>query len=376
VVCSSFRWGAAAATFIVAAGNAGVGCGSSSNGSGPSSDAGEDGTSEDSSSTDTGTTEDSGATDTGTVDTGSGPVDSGGQDGGDGGSPPITSVTAVANGGFSRPFDSAPDPTGTKIYFTAFDVNGNPGAFTVPAAGGSVAAVYTGGSFVSPFGIAVSGDGQTLFVADVGATSDPTNPVDDAGEIFALPSAGGTAPSSLVDNVRPCSLEVSGTTVYFTGTDKATGMPGVFTVSTSGGNVTTIAEGSPFVDPSGVTVDAHGNVFVVDTVGGAGGSAIVYKIPSGGTPTALVPQLQVGYPAGLTLSMDGASLYSSSYHSGSPANDQLLQIDTATAATTSNMTGAIATGYEPAGVHRAANASVYSWTDTGAGTTGTIYVLK
>jgi hypothetical protein len=40
------------------------------------------------------------------------------------------------------------------------------------------------------------------------------------------------------------------------------------------------------------------------------------------------------------------------------------------------MTGAIAMGHEPAGVHRAANAAVYSWADTGAGTTGTIYVLK
>src|SRR6202011_1334326 len=93
----------------------------------------------------------------------------------------VKSITlATQSGDFSAPLDSTPDLDATTIYFTASSSHG-PGVFRVPAAGGAVTAVFTGSPFLAPRGIAISPDGQQLYVTD---------PM--AGKMFMLPTSGGS----------------------------------------------------------------------------------------------------------------------------------------------------------------------------------------
>jgi sugar lactone lactonase YvrE len=315
---------------------------------------------------------------------GNGPgADGGGDSGGDGGgfgdggnSDPGTfsTVTAVANGAadFFSPFDSTPDPTGQTIYFTAIAAaDGTSGIFSVPAAGGTITKIFAGDPLASPLGIAVSADGQQLYVADPAAST-----ANDEGVIFVLPVGGGT-PTALggTDGYAPRSLEVVGSELYFTGVDKNNAQPGVFKTVLSGGAITVVAEGGSLVEPSGVTANAAGDVFFVDALG-HGSHAAVMTVPNGSsTATRLVPDLLVGYPAGLALSGDGTALLSSSIDAVKQT-DQVLRIELSNGQATASATGPIGSNVEAAGLHRAHNATVYSWADGTAGVTGTIYTLK
>jgi hypothetical protein len=325
------------------------------------------------------------STDAPTTSDGNGPgVDSGGGDGGGGGGDSgeggsagdpgtISTVTPVANSAadFFSPFDSTPDPTGQTIYFTAISADGTSGVFSVSSAGGAIAKIFAGDPFASPIGIAISPDGQQLYVADPGA-----NTANDEGQINVLPAGGGT-PTSLdgTDGYDPRSLEVVGSAIYFSGIDKSNAQPGVFKTALSGGVISVVAEGGTIVDPSGVTANAAGDVYFVDTLG-HGSHGTVMKVPSGiSTATALVPDLLVGYPAGLALSGDGTALLSSSLDSVKQT-DQVLRVAISDGQATTNTAGGIGGNVEAAGLHRAHNAAVYSWADSTAGVTGTVYILK
>jgi DNA-binding beta-propeller fold protein YncE len=278
-------------------------------------------------------------------------------------------VTAAATGPeFSSPFDSTPDPTGANVYFTARAPDGTAGVFKVSATGGTPTKVFSGAPLVAPLGVAISSDGAQLFIADPAASTSG-----DRGQIYVVPAAGGTpTPFAGTEGTLPKSVTVVGTTLYFSGVDKANGKAGVFKVGVSGGNVDTVATG--VLDPSGIAADAAGNVYFVDTIGGA--HSIIYKVTAGSTtPTPLVAELIVGYPAGLALSGDGAVLLASAIAAGT-RTDEVRVIDVASGQSTSNAAGEIGKNIEAAGLHRAANAAVYSWADSTAHGTGTIYVLK
>jgi len=293
----------------------------------------------------------------------------------DGGSDPgtITTVTAVANGAadFLSPFDATPDSNGANVYFTAIAPAGDAGGvFKVAATGGSVTKLFSGDPLVAPFGIAITADGMTLFVADPGA-----NVAGDEGQIYQLPVGGG-APSAVngTAGYQPRSLEAVGTTLYFTGTDPANGNAGVFKISAAGGSVSAIVSGMS--DPGGVTANVAGDVFFVDTLGSPSHRGTIYKVANGaGSAAVVLAELAVGYPAGLTLSGDGTALLASSLDTAA-STDQLLRITIADGNATPNVTGAIAKNYEAAGIHRAKNAPVYAWCDSTAGGTGTVYLLK
>src|SRR6188474_451519 len=87
------------------------------------------------------------------------------------------------------PFDATPGPDGLTIYFTAVSENG-PGVFSAPASGGAPTELHAGSPFASPFGIDISGDGTTLFVADAAAESDATTDEEDRGQILVLATSG------------------------------------------------------------------------------------------------------------------------------------------------------------------------------------------
>ncbi len=83
--------------------------------------------------------------------------------------PHATTATLVATvAGPDHPLDAVPDPAGKTIYFTTGGPAG-PAILRVAAAGGVVRTVLRGAPLVDPVGLAVSSDGQRLFVADPGA---------------------------------------------------------------------------------------------------------------------------------------------------------------------------------------------------------------
>jgi hypothetical protein len=232
-----------------------------------------------------------------------------------------------------------------------------------------VTKLFAGDPFVAPFGIAINDD-ATLFVADPGA-----NVNGDEGQIYTVPPLGGSpSPLAGTQGYQPRSVEVVGTMLYFTGTDPQDGTAGVFRVAAAGGTVTPVVK--PAADPGGVTANAAGDVFFVDTIGATSHRGVILKVPNGSAAAEVVlGEVAVGYPAGLTLSGDGTALLASALQ---PAafTDQLLRVAIASGDVTPNVTGAIASGSEAAGIHRAKNAPVYAWCDSTAGGSGTVYLLK
>lgn len=283
--------------------------------------------------------------------------------------PKKLTVTPAANSAdFVSPLDATPDPKGDKVYFTAIAADGTPAVFVSAASGGGVTKLASGAPLVAPFGIAISGDGQTLFVADSGADNGED---EEKGAIFTLPIAGGT-PAVLAgsEKTQPRGLEVLGSTVYFTGRE-ADERVGVMKIGVAGGGRSAVAMGEPFEAPSGITVADDGTIFVADARSQAGSA--VYRIASGGAPEVFKDGIGLGYPAGVALSQDGKTLFVSGREPGK-GTDAVYQVRVSDKSTTM-LTDVFGNFEEAAGLHRAKGADVFAWADRSANNSGTVYVL-
>lgn len=281
---------------------------------------------------------------------------------------------AADSGVFHTPLDSAPDPEGTTVYFTASGASG-PGVFSVPAGGGQATQILAGSPFVAPGGIAVSSDGKQIFVADPQA-SDGGN----TGLIFSIPVGGSAAtPLSGSAGAAPRGMDVvregDQDMVYFTGKDPASGQAAVLKLPAAGGALTVVAKGAPLVDPDGVTVTRAGVVYVTDHSAGQGGSGSVFKI-SGGTVAPIVAQVRTGSPAGVAMTLDESVLLVSALQPDRDS-DQVLLVDL-TSLQTGSLTKVIEQNQKAGGVHRAHNKNVFSWADLTAGTGGggRVFVIR
>ncbi len=289
----------------------------------------------------------------------------------------LTGATAVANGAaFLSPFDAAPSPDGNTIYFTGVDPAAGAALFKVPAAGGTPSVLASGcanaacdSSIGSPLGIAVSSDGSKVFAADpayVGGSSD-------TGYIFSVPTGGG-AQTLLAEtggyNARFVTVSKVGGSdnLYFIGDDKTDGAAGIF--KDVSGTVSTVIKGG---DPQAATVAGNGTVYFIDKDGS------VQKVAGGGsTASALggaAANLAVSYPVGMALSGDERFLLVPVVDPAT-STQSIARIDVNTGASTLMALGLPATNTEGGGFHKAANADVFSFVDSGAGSTGTVYVLK
>jgi sugar lactone lactonase YvrE len=288
----------------------------------------------------------------------------------------VSAITmATRSGAFERPLDSTPDLSGTTIYFTASGPHG-PGVFRVPTAGGAATEVYTGSPFVRPRGIAMSPDGQKIFVTDPAAGQAAQT----GGEIFVLPlgvskpsvlpGSAGTAPEDL-DVVSRGGRQV----VYFSGKDPATGQPAVMALPVTGGTAPqAIAEGGPLVMPDGVAVTHHGVVYVADRAAAGSGLGEIFKI----TNRRVVPilnEVRTGNPAGIALTRDDGVLLVSALQRHAQ-RDQVVLVDLATLLTGS-VTKVVSQNHAAGGVHAQPEGLVapiqpivkpqlFSWADTRA----------
>lgn len=284
--------------------------------------------------------------------------------------------SATAGTTFKLPLDAALSPDGKTAYFIALNDVGDATVFKANAP--STAAptvVHTGAPLSAPFGIDVSSNGMTLVVSDTGVEDTTTG---DRGVLFTLPAAGG-APTAVMGTAgyQPKGLVVvvEGTTdhLYFTGKDKTDGAPGVFKVPLAGGTVTTVAKGGPFVDPSGLAVTAAGVAYAADTSGSAPNVASIIKV-AGGTPTTLLADIKVGYPAGVALSQDEKFLLVSALDAAT-GTDIVIRYDL-TANTRENVSSGIDMFTESAGLKRARNVDTFIWADSAANNGGTVFVIN
>ncbi|HEY2031494.1 MAG TPA: hypothetical protein VGH20_20020 [Myxococcales bacterium] len=310
---------------------------------------------------------------------GAGTPDGGGvasnPDGGsaDAGNGSLTTSTAAAADNdklvFSLALDAAPSPDGNTIYFLAVDPANGPGVFKTAAAANSTPTLITsGGSLGSPLALAVSTDGNTIFLADPAAQT-----ATDQGAIFAESAAGG-APSLLPETVdfAPRAVAVSkvggSDEIVFIGTDKTSGADGVF--KDVSGQVTSVVAGN---NPSSIAVANDGTIYILDQAG-----SIARVAPGGTSATALAgasQHLDVSFPSGMDLSHDQSALLVSGFDPAT-GNESIARVDIATGAVTQLVLTPPLAGGEPGGLHRAANADTYGFVDTGAGNSGTVYLLK
>ena len=304
----------------------------------------------------------------------------------------LEQIDAVANAPeAAMPVDATPSPDGNDVYFIAFssrlDADGMrmervPAIYKTSAApGGTAQKLFDGSPLNSPFGITISDDGQTLFIADSSADGSSADPAVEGaarsdGRVFAMSTSGGT-PSALAgtEGIAPAGIEAMGASLFVTG--RKGGLPGLFKTGIGGGAVSAVAVGAPFADPGGVAVTRDGVAYVVDTGSSTSSTAAlasVVKVTADGKTEILMDGLSVGHPAGIALVNDESAVIVSALDSAT-GTDRVYRIALADH-TVTQLSTAIGGFYESAGLHRARNAEVFAWADSHANKHGTVYVLK
>jgi sugar lactone lactonase YvrE len=303
----------------------------------------------------------------------------------------LQQIDSVANAAeAAMPVDATPSPDGKDIYFIAFssrlDADGIrmervPAVYKTSATpGGAPAKLFEGAPLSSPFGITISDDGQTLFIADSSADGSSVDPAVEGadrsdGRVFSM-SAGGGSPTALAgtEGVVPAGIEASGASLYVTG--RKDGMPGLFKTGIGGGAVSAVAVGAPFSDPGGVAVTRNGTAYVIDTGSAVNGQALgsVVKVMPDGKTEIILDGLAVGHPAGIALVNDESAILVSALDKGQ-GTDRVFRIELGDRSV-KQLSATIGEFYESAGLHRARNVEVFAWADSHANNTGTVYVLK
>lgn len=277
--------------------------------------------------------------------------------------PSIEPAAASADDVFDTPLDAAPDSDGSDIYFTATSSQGA-GVFHVSAAGGEAAAITAGAPLSMPVGLTLSGDDQTIFVADEGA-------------IYRVPASGGSPVAVAgTEDTAPQGLEVgqeNGTEMlYFSGVDPSDGEPAVIKVPAAGGTLSVLFKGAPLVEPGGVAVSGDGSVYVVDRAAGTGGLGAVFRIAHGGI-FPIAGEFRAGDPAGVALTLDGSLLLVSSL-SIDQDSSQVLVIDLRNGQQ-GIVDKVVSANGGSGGLHRARQANILAWCGVTrpGGAEGTVY---
>ena len=267
---------------------------------------------------------------------------------------PPTSVTKVASGGFSSPTDAVSSPDGGTFYFAAIDEEHEPAIFETASEPGSIPEVLAVGDPLGlAMGLAISCDGATLFVADIGG---------DSGAVLSTPTSGGGLTDLRVTSLtRPSGIAMGADckTLYVTGYT-VDGKPGLFAMSIAGGDARTIWAGAPFVQPTGLNVDSLGVAWVMDRFAiGAHGPGVLFAVPADGSAAnEVVSNLRMGTPGGVSLTAGGGTAVMPTLDGDGKA--QLTSVDIASGEMTQLATPLVG----PAGLRTARQAGVFALVDS------------
>lgn len=274
----------------------------------------------------------------------------------------IDVILATQGGDFSKTLDAIPTTDGERLYFVGDSATG-PGVFSVASAGGSAEKVQVGPPFVLPMGLTLASDDATIFVADRDSSATDGAGAGE-GAIFALlPGAPDAAPVAGTEGTRPTALDLVAEggvdQLYFTGIDPTDEQPALFKVPAAGGERQVVVKGSGLVSPEGVAVRGDGDIFISDREAGDE-SGRVFRFHEGALQ-AVVEELVTGEPAGIALTLDGATLLISSIDANA-GTDQVMLL-TVSDNSTSLFTDVIGQNRAGGGVHRAHGADYFAWAD-------------
>ena len=159
-----------------------------------------------------------------------------------------------------------------------------------------------GSPLIDPVGIAVSGDGTTLYVSDYGANG-----------VFRVPASGGTpeliGSGERLESVRFLTISPDSSTLYIAGWFKGR----ILKLPSMGGEPTVLASGSPLLTPHGTAISGDGStLYIADNF-----ASSVFSLPAtGGSPSLLASGGLIDGPLDVAVRSDGTFLYVSTLSHG------------------------------------------------------------
>ncbi|MEW5871039.1 MAG: hypothetical protein AB1894_17325 [Chloroflexota bacterium] len=174
----------------------------------------------------------------------------------------------------------------------------------------STTVIASGEPLLDPTGIAVSPNGETIYVTDL------------FDRVLSVPATGGTptviASGPLVNHTRGIVVSPDGATLYIAGYYKNN----ILSISASGGSPTILASGYPLINPHGIEISPDGSKLYIADVGA---HAILELPVTGGVPTTIWTGPQVPYAiSDVVVSPDGNTLYIASYGTATITSLSLL----------------------------------------------------
>ena len=180
----------------------------------------------------------------------------------------------------------------------------------LPAAGGNwdgtAHVVYAGSVLSNPISLAVDNSG-TLFIGDYPLASGN-------GAIYSLP-VGAAAPTPLTLTGTPATLTPAGlvrdaaNNLYFTdgGSADGTNLGGVYIVPAAGGTAAPVnTQSFQLNQPSGITLDTAGNLYIATTIGSAATGQQVLVVPAASpTNPYILPNTGINSASALTFDAKG-----------------------------------------------------------------------
>ena len=257
--------------------------------------------------------------------------------------------------------------------------------FSLPVTGGTptVLASFNGANGARPYDNDLTLSGSTLY----GMT--PSGGANNAGEIFSIPTTGGTptvlASFNGTDGSTPYGdLTLIGSTLYgMTSAGGPNGAGVIFSLPVTGGTPTVLASfnGTDGRAPwDTLTLSADGSTFFGTTLyGGANGAGVIFGLPvTGGTPTVLASLSNASgeYPTG-SLTLMGSTLYGTTTGGGACPDGTVFSIPTTGGTPTVLAAFNGPNGDEPwGGLTPSANgATLYGTTSGETYGTGTVFAL-
>ncbi|XXF81329.1 hypothetical protein P2318_16680 [Myxococcaceae bacterium GXIMD 01537] len=299
-----------------------------------------------------------------------------GPDGGtpDAGIPTTTAQLLDLNAaGLRDPMDTA--TSGDTVYFSAIPTDGSaPGVYRSVNKG---APERLGGAtpFVFPTGVAVSADGATLYIADIGGSYTDGATVVDTGAVYSMPSSGAASPARVATpGLRePVDVNVAANGDLLVSAKTTDGVPGVYRVVPSTGAVTPVAQ-QGLQDPGGAVEVADGAFWVADHRAGGGRGGLL-RFPGGNGNGAAVAggPLEFGFPAGVVKSSDGSSVMA--LFLGASSTAQVLTIGAGSASGVPTLTPLPGLPFAPGGFSAPAGTSGFIFSG-GEGAQSRIYSLQ